>query len=145
MQDSNWYGKLVFPRHLILNMLRIRHYEKNFAMYSYIWDSLTQLRDLNVKKSLMILLFYDRTSIQTSKQILLLYKYRHLKKRRGGVQFLALKWRNAPWISVIITGEYAWCNEEDGRWFWWEDRRDDWWYINKWNVWKQYFVNVNTF
>ena len=27
MQDSIWYIKLVFPRHLILNRLRIRHYK----------------------------------------------------------------------------------------------------------------------
>ena len=39
IKDSKGYIKL-FSAALILNMLKIRHYKKTLAMYSYIWDSL---------------------------------------------------------------------------------------------------------
>ena len=42
MKNSNLYIKIVFPRHLILIMLRIRDYKKTLAMYSYIWNSMYQ-------------------------------------------------------------------------------------------------------
>ena len=44
-----------FPRHLILNMLRIRHYKKTLAMYSYIWDSLY----LDVRNSTLNFLIHE--------------------------------------------------------------------------------------
>ena len=36
MQESNWYIKLIFPRHLILNMLRIRHYKNSCYVFIYL-------------------------------------------------------------------------------------------------------------
>ena len=40
MRDSNCYIKLNFPRHLILNMLRIRHYKK-LLLYVFIYLGFT--------------------------------------------------------------------------------------------------------
>ena len=42
MKNSNLYIKIVFPRRLILNMLRIRDYKKTLAIYLYIWNSMYQ-------------------------------------------------------------------------------------------------------
>ena len=66
MQDSNSYIKLVFPRHLILNMLRIRHYKNSCYVFIYLGFTVVK----NIPQSIECTIFSDLYKITILKMII---------------------------------------------------------------------------